>query len=201
MPRLNKVSWHTTGRWYFSKQIAGKKTPFYAGPEIPNTPFGRRRATTSTGCWSGSAARAHERPPLDERDRRVMHPGLRPRTIAILSARLVLSSFSSTVRVRCDFSFGRAMHDTNPYAAPESTLGEVRPKKGPPQWLSNSAGQRSRIICPYWKRRHSTDRRAGGNKENIPEKPKNVTVPGRRFRIEKRRIPYTAIEARPATPS
>lgn len=45
MPRPNKVSWHATGRWYFSKHIAGKKTPFYASPEIPNTPFGRRRAT------------------------------------------------------------------------------------------------------------------------------------------------------------
>lgn len=45
MAKPNKVSWHKTGRWYFSKTIEGKKKPFYASPEIPNTPNGRRKAT------------------------------------------------------------------------------------------------------------------------------------------------------------
>lgn len=45
MARANKVAWHKTDRWYFSKTIEGRKKTFYASPEYPNTPSGRRKAT------------------------------------------------------------------------------------------------------------------------------------------------------------
>lgn len=44
MPRPNKVAWHETGRWFFTKVIGGKRRFFYASPEIPNTKEGERRA-------------------------------------------------------------------------------------------------------------------------------------------------------------
>ncbi len=46
MPRAHKVRWHRTGRWTFSAtDPGGARAYFYASPEIPNTPAGRRRAT------------------------------------------------------------------------------------------------------------------------------------------------------------
>jgi integrase len=45
MARPHKVSWHKTGRWYFTLTGPdGKRRFHYADPEIPNTAAGRRKA-------------------------------------------------------------------------------------------------------------------------------------------------------------
>jgi integrase len=46
MAKQHHVSWHSSGRWCFSKQMPnGARRFFYADPRIPNSAMGRRKAT------------------------------------------------------------------------------------------------------------------------------------------------------------
>ncbi len=45
MPRRRRVSWHATGRWYFTHTDSeSKRRSYYASPEIPHTDAGQRKA-------------------------------------------------------------------------------------------------------------------------------------------------------------
>ena len=55
MSRPHRVSWHKTGRWYFTNTGSdGKRKSYYATPKLPQTEVGRRKATV----WMEDTLRA-----------------------------------------------------------------------------------------------------------------------------------------------